>query len=153
MKFLLSYEGGNPAILRLQMRLMCWDVDIVHCPDSELVDADYWSRLGANIDFDPLFCDYLDYTAKLRKSDPAPADLPMCPENMPYYRGPRVRPVTKTSDSEDVLHIQSLLTDIVMSNGTGPTHLSNIPVWFGHKATALWHPGQPCALLNLEFAS
>jgi hypothetical protein len=41
MKFLLSYEGSNPAILRLQMRLMCWDMDIVHRPDSELVDADY----------------------------------------------------------------------------------------------------------------
>jgi hypothetical protein len=38
-KFILSYEGGNPAILCLQMRLMCWDVDIVHRPDTELVDA------------------------------------------------------------------------------------------------------------------
>jgi len=38
-KFILSYEGGNLAILRLQMRLMCWDVDIVHRPDTELVDA------------------------------------------------------------------------------------------------------------------
>jgi hypothetical protein len=65
MKFLLSYKGGNPAILCLQMRLVCWDVDIFHCPDSELVDADYLSCLGANIDFDPLFRDYLDYTAKL----------------------------------------------------------------------------------------
>ena len=42
-KFILSYEGNNPAILRLQMRLMCWDVDIEHRPNSELVDADYWS--------------------------------------------------------------------------------------------------------------
>ncbi len=65
-------------------------MDIVHRPDSELVDADYWSRLGANIDFDPLFHDYLDYTAKLRKSNPAPMDLPMHLENMPYYRGPQV---------------------------------------------------------------
>ena len=37
-KFILSYEGSNPAVLRLQMRLMCWDVDIVHRPDSELVN-------------------------------------------------------------------------------------------------------------------
>jgi hypothetical protein len=29
-KFVLSYDGANPAILRLQMRLMCWDVNIVH---------------------------------------------------------------------------------------------------------------------------
>ena len=51
-KFILSYEGGNLAILRLQMRLMCWDVDIVHRPDTKLVDADYWSRLGVDIEFD-----------------------------------------------------------------------------------------------------
>jgi hypothetical protein len=54
-KFILSYEGGNPAILRLQMRLMWWDVDIVHRPDTELVDANYWSRLGVDIEFNPLF--------------------------------------------------------------------------------------------------
>jgi hypothetical protein len=30
---LLSYKGGNPAILSLQMHLMCWDVDIIHRPD------------------------------------------------------------------------------------------------------------------------
>jgi hypothetical protein len=29
-KFILSYDGANPAILCLQMRLMCWDVDIAH---------------------------------------------------------------------------------------------------------------------------
>jgi hypothetical protein len=45
-KFILSYEGGNHAILCLQMHLMCWDVDIVHRPDHELIDANYWSRLA-----------------------------------------------------------------------------------------------------------
>ena len=40
-KFILSYQGGNPAILRLQMRLMCWDVDIFHQPDVELINVDY----------------------------------------------------------------------------------------------------------------
>ncbi len=29
-KIILSYNGANPAILCLQMCLMCWDVDIVH---------------------------------------------------------------------------------------------------------------------------
>jgi hypothetical protein len=67
------------------MRLMCWDVNIVHRPDSELVDADYWSRLGANLNFDPLFCRYLELTHHLRWSLPAPTDLPMHPENMPYF--------------------------------------------------------------------
>jgi hypothetical protein len=64
-KFILSYEGSNPAILHLQMHLMCWDVGIVHWPDTELIDANYWSRLGVDLDFDPLFCEYLNLTCKL----------------------------------------------------------------------------------------
>ena len=81
-KFILSYKGGNPAILRLQMRLMCWDVNIVRCPNSELVDADYWSRLGVDMDFDPLFWEYLEFTCQLCQLNPAPIHLPMRPENM-----------------------------------------------------------------------
>ncbi len=37
--FILSYDGNNPAILRHQMRLMCWDVDIIHQNDSHLIDT------------------------------------------------------------------------------------------------------------------
>ncbi len=89
-KSLLSNDSGNPAILRLQMRLMCWDVDVIHCPDLHLVNADYWSQLGIDINFDPLFRVYLQYTMELRKSHAAPTNLSMHPENMPYYRGPRI---------------------------------------------------------------
>ncbi len=87
-KLILSYEGGKSAILRLQMRLMCWDVDTVHRPDTELVDANYWSRLDVDLDFDPLLRGYLAYVLARPHSSPPPTDLPMHPENMPYYRGP-----------------------------------------------------------------
>ena len=101
-KFILSYKGGNPAILRLQMRLMCWDVDTVHQPDTELVDADYWSQLGADLNFDPLHCNYLKLTRQLRQSNPALTDLPMRPENMPYYCGPRVLKPSPEASTADV---------------------------------------------------
>ena len=52
-KFILSYEGSNSAILCLQMHLMCWDCNIIHRPGSTMVDADYWSQLGMDINFDP----------------------------------------------------------------------------------------------------
>jgi hypothetical protein len=110
------------------MRLMCWDVDIVHRPDHELVDASYWSRLRVDIEFDPLFRDYLRFVRDLRKSHPPPTDLPMHPENMPYYRGPRIKPVTTVDDTADAHHIQSLLTDIVMSTSTAGMALMNVPV-------------------------
>jgi hypothetical protein len=87
-KLILFYEGGNPAILHLQMHLMCWDVDIVHWLDTELIDANYWSCLGIDLDFDLLFCKYLNLTCELQKSHPAPTNLPMQPENMPYYHRP-----------------------------------------------------------------
>ena len=53
-KFILSYKGGNSSLLRLQLRLLCWDIDIVHRPDTELIDANYWLCLGVDLDFDPL---------------------------------------------------------------------------------------------------
>jgi hypothetical protein len=153
-KFILSYEGGNSAILRLQMRLMCWDVDIVHCPDTELVDANYWSRLGVDLDFDPLLPGYLAYALARRNLNPPPTDLPMHPENMPYYRGPRIQEPTESAVPANALHIQSLITDIVSSFGCGHTHLSNVPVLFGKFDTAHPPPRQATrTLLNSEFAS
>ena len=88
--------------LRLQMRLMCWDVDIVHWHDTELVDADYWSRLSVNLTFDPLYRKYLQLTLHLRSSKPAPTDLPMRPENMPYYHGPRIQKPSPENESAEI---------------------------------------------------
>jgi hypothetical protein len=61
-KFILSYDGRNSAVLRLQMRFICWDMDIEHRNDNWLTDADYFSRLGANLCFDPLLKDYIQRT-------------------------------------------------------------------------------------------
>jgi hypothetical protein len=153
-KFILSYEGGNSIILHLHMRLMCWDVDIVHRPDTELVDTDYWSRLGVDLDFDPLLRGYLAYALACHHSSPPPTDLPMRPENMPYYRGPRIQEPTKTAVTADALHIQSLITEIVSSFGCGHTHLSNVPIRFGELNSAHPPPRQAAqTLLNSEFAS
>jgi hypothetical protein len=131
---------------------MCWDVDIVHNPDTELVNADYWSRLGVDLYFDPLFHEYLEFTPQLQKFHPAPTDLPMQPENMPYYHGPRFQKPTTEMDTADTLHIQGLLTDIAMSTGWGHTYLSNIPGQVREMMPSVH--AAPCSrtLLNLEVA-
>jgi hypothetical protein len=136
------------------MRLMCWDVDIVHRPDSELVDADYWSRLGIDLDFDPLLRGYLAYALACHRSNPPPTDLPMRPENMPYYRGPRFPNPHDSADSADAHQIQSLISNIVTSGDSGHTHLSNVPIRFGEFDSAHPQPRQAARnLLNSEFAS
>jgi hypothetical protein len=49
LKFILSYDGKNPAILQLQMRFMCWDMVVEHCNDHCLADANYFLRVGADL--------------------------------------------------------------------------------------------------------
>ena len=132
-KFILSYEGGNAAVLRLQMRLMCWDCDIIHRPGTTMVDADYWSRLGVDIDFDPLYQQYLSITGRLKEQHQPPTQLPMLPENMPYYKGPRVHlPTTPTAEA---LHLQTIFAAADAQTCLGHTHLSNIPIKFGTFAS------------------
>jgi hypothetical protein len=152
-KFILLYKGGNPAILRLQMRLMCWDVDIVHQPDVELIDADYWSRLGADLNFDPLYRKYLELTCQTRQSNPTPTDLPMRLENMPYYHGPRIQKPSPEASSADAHHIQGLLSELIVLEGGGHTTLSNRPDRFGNLESSLPNTGSNArTLLNSEFA-
>jgi hypothetical protein len=84
-RFILSYAGANQAILCLQMRLMGWDVDIVHRTNNYLVNADYWSRLDSDLCCNPSFREYLHPVSDLRRAHPPPTDLPIKPENIPYY--------------------------------------------------------------------
>ena len=129
-------------MLRLQMCLMCWDVDIVHRNNIHLTDANYWSRLGADICFDPLFKSYLDFDCRLREQFPAPTSLPMKPKNMPYYRGPRVTTTADspnsvipssapTADTAHQSHCQFVVDEMIHHSCHGLSHLSNVPVRFG----------------------
>ncbi len=130
-KFILLYDGSNPAILRLQMRLMCWDVDIVHRTNKFLVDADYWSRLNANLCYNPTFCEYLQFVSSFCVTHPPPTAIPMQPENMPYYHGPRIRHPDDLEDANADVAAESLLTMIVAEERYIPPCLANYPVRFG----------------------
>ena len=49
--FILSYDGPNPVLLRLQMRLTLWAVDLYHRNGKYLFHPDYLSRLGVDLHF------------------------------------------------------------------------------------------------------
>jgi len=89
-KFILSYDERNPSILCLQLRFMCWDMDIEHRNDTILGNADYWSRLGADLCFDPLLNTYIKQVNSFRQRSPSPTAFPPSPEKMPYFRGPHL---------------------------------------------------------------
>ena len=148
-KFILSYDGSNPVILRLQMRLMCWDVDIIHRANEFLVDADYWSQLNANICYDPTFRKYLRFVSSFCASHPPPTDLPMQPANMPYYWGPCIRHPANLGEPTVDDAANTLLTTIVTQDRISQPCLANYPIQFGnfpsHNDTSI-HP-----MYNSEF--
>jgi hypothetical protein len=134
------------------MRLMCWDVDIVHRSDSQLVNADYWSQLGSDIEYGLLLCDHLKFTRKTRTKNPLPTELPMHPENMPYYRGPRFQATASLPNNPDELHIQTLLTNIIVHWDLGHMHLSHMLVKFGRLSNDVSVPNLGgWARLNSKF--
>ncbi len=134
-KFILSYDGANPAILCLQMCLMGWDVNIVHRNNHYITDANYWSHLGANLCFNPLFKTYLDLTCKLCLENPPPTSFPMKPKNMSYYRRPRVIPASQHDQAPEDAHCQSVVSTVFVDNSHGLCHVSNVPV---HQPHALF---------------
>jgi hypothetical protein len=141
-KFILSYDGCNPSILRLQMRLMCWDMDIEHRNDTFLTDADYWSCLGVDLCFDPLLKNYIDQVNSFRERRPSPTALPPLPENMPNFHGPRLLKAVANAPnliSEEPLVVPPTVLPLDSCQPAGPDaapavgfqHCSNYAVQFG----------------------
>ena len=54
----------------------------------------------------------------------------MLPENMPYYRGPRVN-LPPDEAAAEASHIQTLLTEMVTNSSGWSTLLSIMPIQFG----------------------
>ena len=132
-KFILSYDGPSPVLLRLQMRLSCWDMDIVHRPGELMGDADYWSRLGVDLQYDPLLRDYINRVLSFKKDFPAPTELPMLPENMPGFRGPRF-PSLVVETPDKAAH--ATVSTIFVHDSNGHTFIENVPVRFGNFSFA-----------------
>ena len=77
----------------------------------------------------------------------------MRPENMPYYRGPRIQKPSPEVESADTHYIQGLLSELIVLDGGGHTTLSNCPVRFEQLQSSLPNTGSKArTLLNSEFA-
>ncbi len=59
------------------MRYMCWDMDIEYRNNNWLTNADYFSRLGADLCYDPLLCEYIKQVHALQQKHPSPSELPI----------------------------------------------------------------------------
>jgi len=147
LKFILSYDGRNPAILRLQMRFMCWDMVIEHRNDTWLTDADYFSRLGADLCFDPLLKEYVQQVHLLRRRSPAPTELPIAPEHQPYFRGPRL---TMPASPPPAQGIPAVSAVTFATSDCGLQHLENWPVSFGHYSGNFPTPSSGRCLYNSD---
>ncbi len=128
LKFILSYGGWNPLILRLQLQFMCWDMIVKHRNDACLTDADYIFWLGANLCFDPLLKEYVQQTHALCRCSPVPTDMPIAPEFQPYFCGPHIN-IPKSQPPPQGLAMHANVATIPATANL--QHLQNWPVSFG----------------------
>jgi hypothetical protein len=107
-------------------------VEIVHHSSGFLTDADYWLRLDANLCYDPLFCTYLRMCMNLRSTHPPPKDLPVLPEHMPYYRGPRIvatpKDALQPAATSDAIAASTMVAFVLLGTSTC---FYNHPIKFG----------------------
>jgi hypothetical protein len=61
----MTYKGMNHTIIRLQLELTGYWFTVANRPGRMLEDANYFSRIGANIHIDPLLKDYLSFARQL----------------------------------------------------------------------------------------
>jgi hypothetical protein len=107
----MSYEGNNSVVLRLQMRLMLWAVDIVHRTREFNVDSDYMSKLAIDSRFDPLLAKCLEAAVEIRHKYPPPSGE-MTDEMMPGFRKKRsTASVPSASDSLPGIRINGKIID------------------------------------------
>jgi hypothetical protein len=97
-KFLLAYDGDNGILRRWQMRLMMMHLDVIHRNAKWLGNADYLSRFGGEIHYDPLISGYEAIAAQLRKNHAAPIG-PLLPQNMPGFRKRRASKSPRVSSA------------------------------------------------------
>ncbi len=127
-KFILSYEGKNPALLWLQMQFMCWDMDIEHRNDMYLADANYFFCLGSDLCYDPFLREYIERVWAICHIHPPPISLPIEPQNMPYYQGPWLPQMPPTTTA-------FMSADVPIKKGF--QHLTYWPVSFGFSSQSL----------------
>ena len=72
-KFILSYDGPNHVIKRLQLEFMGWWMTLVHRNRNMNEAANYFSYLGADLEYDPLLSQYLKLTDDYRRRHPPAA--------------------------------------------------------------------------------
>ncbi len=157
-KFILSYDGKTHAILRLQMRFMCWEMDIKHCNDHFLTDTNYWFQLGADLTFNPLLRDYIKQVQALKLRSPSPMALLPTPKNMPYFRGPQLPVIPLPSPADDTCNAAvNHFSHSAPSGGEivlNLQHLSTYLVCFGYALAWPCHDTTSTrALYNLDLMS
>jgi hypothetical protein len=134
LKFILSYDVRNPSILCLQLQFMCWDMIIKHRNDVCLTNVDCFSRLGADLCFDPLLKEYIQQAHALCCCSPVPNDMPIAPEFQPYFRGPRINSPKSQLPPQGLTMHANVAT---IPATAGLQHLQNLPVSFRQSPQSL----------------
>jgi hypothetical protein len=134
-KWIMSYEGTNAPIMRLQMELMSWWFTVTHRPNRMLIDADYFLRLQQSLQFDPLLIQYMEtaHTIYMRNK-PDSDSTEVQAQNMPNYKGKRCTPLTTVNVLTQSSATNMSITNIPIAFAIEPP---STPTRLHHTASAI----------------
>jgi hypothetical protein len=104
-----------------------WDMIIEHRNDVCLTNADYFSRLGADLCFNPLLKEYVLQAHALRRCSLVPTKMPIALEFQLYFCGPHINS-PKSHPPPQGLAMHANVATIPATAGL--QHLQNWPVSF-----------------------
>jgi hypothetical protein len=144
-KWIMSYEGTNAPVMRLQMELMSWWFTVTHRPNRMLMDADFFSCLKKSLQFDPLLIQYMEVAHSIYTRNKPDADSPdVSPKNMPNYKGKRSS--TSSSTSSPSVNLLTHQDPINLS-------VTNVPIMFATDdsmpSTSLHHTASASTAFSL----
>ena len=116
--WLMSYDGHNHAVRRLQLEMLGYWFTIVNRPGHMLEDANYFSRLNEDKHIDPLLKGYLEYARHLY-SENMPENDEITPDNMPGRRKKRALPTANIASNST-----SHLVQIYLHNMSIEVHVN-----------------------------
>ena len=116
MLWIMTYNGSNHAIKRLQLELSGYFFTIVHRPGRMMEDANYLSRLNANSTINPLLKDYINQSSSLLKES-TPPEGEITKDNTPGRKKKKQR--TSSAEITDD-KVQINYANIIWDNDTIP---------------------------------
>ena len=156
LQWLMTYDGANHAVKRLQLEMTGYYFTVVHRPGRMLEDANFLSRLSEEVNIDPLLKDYLSFARQIY-TDNTPPTAEINHQNTPGRRKRKANTsdTTTPNTTSSLAQLNYKDTDYKIidnaDNNTATFHISNVPIQY--DTSEISHQFKSNNMNNQEFTT